>query len=90
MTTARFRVRGDVQGVGFRAFAARVARAAGVSGGVRNERDGSVTAVASGDEAAVASFAGSLAEGPRYGRVDAIEREELSAPPAKERFDLEF
>ena len=90
MTTARFRVRGDVQGVGFRAFAARAARAAGVNGGVRNERDGSVTAVATGHEAALASFAAALAEGPRYGRVDAVEREELPASPTNERFDLEF
>ena len=90
MRVRRFLVRGDVQGVGFRAFAMRSARAAGVHGGVRNERDGTVCAVMSGDEAALARFAEALAQGPRFGRVDSVETEELAAPPQNERFDLEW
>jgi acylphosphatase len=86
----RFRVSGRVQGVGFRAFVARAGRDAGVRGGVRNERDGSVTAVATGDDAALERFAAALAAGPRFARVEAVAGEELAAPPAGERFELEF
>ena len=45
----RFVVRGRVQGVGFRYFAADAARREGVSGAVRNLDDGTVEAVAEGD-----------------------------------------
>lgn len=90
MSWRRFRVTGRVQGVGFRAFVARAGRDAGVHGGVRNERDGSVSAVATGDEAALDRFAAALAAGPRFARVESVAGEELAAQPADERFELEF
>lgn len=93
MSVRRWRVRGEVQGVGFRWFAERAARAAGVSrgvGGVRNEADGSVCAVAKGEPGALDRFGAELARGPRRARVATVECEELAAPPAGERFDLEF
>jgi acylphosphatase len=43
-------VTGLVQGVGFRAWVERQALAQGLSGWVRNRRDGTVEAVLSGDE----------------------------------------
>ncbi|MFP4443764.1 MAG: acylphosphatase, partial [Spirochaetia bacterium] len=43
---------GRVQGVGFRYYAKRSASRYGVSGWVRNEPNGMVTAVAEGDSAA--------------------------------------
>jgi acylphosphatase len=44
-------VRGLVQGVGFRAWVEREALAHGLSGWVRNRRDGTVEAVLAGDSA---------------------------------------
>jgi acylphosphatase len=41
--------RGEVQGVGYRYFVTGCARAAGVTGYVRNQPDGSVVMVAEGD-----------------------------------------
>jgi acylphosphatase len=45
--TVRVRVTGRVQGVAYRAWAADAARGLGLSGWVRNEDDGSVTALLS-------------------------------------------
>lgn len=74
----RFVVIGRVQGVGFRYFAIRAARQAGVAGTVRNLADGTVEAIAEGSLAAVAEFRDALERGPSYGhvtRVDEIERQ---------------
>ena len=93
MSARLWRIRGEVQGVGYRAFALRAARATGVmsgAGGVRNDADGSVTVVATGEAAALDRFGVELARGPRHARVAGVEREELAALPAGERFDLEF
>ena len=51
---------GSVQGVGFRAETQRAARAHAVVGGVRNERDGSVRAIAEGSPESVDQFLAEL------------------------------
>lgn len=63
MTTHRREVHysGDVQGVGFRYTARRVAEGFTVKGFVRNLADGRVYLVVEGDEAEVASFLAELA-----------------------------
>jgi len=82
-----WRVRGRVQGVGFRAFVARRARALGLAGGARNEADGTVTVeVAGGDAAALAALAAELARGPAAAGVTAVERIEADGRP----MDLDF
>ncbi len=75
-------VRGRVQGVGFRYFVARQARALALVGWVRNLPDGSVEATAAGSEAALKSFERALREGPRMSRVDTIDIEVAAAPSA--------
>lgn len=66
-------VRGIVQGVGFRFFAERSARALGVRGWVRNCPDGSVECVVEGDEAAVEDYLKRLEKGPSGARVDGVD-----------------
>ncbi len=73
MTARRAIVQGRVQGVGFRFFAERAARELGVRGWVRNRPDGSVEALAEGDDAALATFIERLRRGPLSSRVDRVE-----------------
>lgn len=63
-------VRGAVQGVGYRYTLHIVADDAGVTGWVRNRRDGSVEAELQGSPAAVDDVLAWMAEGPPGGRVD--------------------
>ena len=56
------RFTGNVQGVGFRFAACRVAGRYGVTGTVRNYPDGSVECVVEGDAEQVDAFVGELAE----------------------------
>ncbi len=76
-TTARcgrkWIVRGRVQGVGFRQFALNRALELGVTGYVRNLPDGSVEVHACGTPAELATMAGHLSQGPRFGGVRAVE-----------------
>ncbi|HSA52376.1 MAG TPA: acylphosphatase [Yinghuangia sp.] len=69
----RVLVSGRVQGVFYRATCEREARAAGVSGWVRNCPDGRVEAVFEGDPDAVERMAAWVRRGPRKARVDDVE-----------------
>jgi len=67
--SVKAKVKGRVQGVGFRYSTQRQAQRLGVRGWVRNERDGSVTVVAEGPKAAVDAMVDWLKEGPGYAKV---------------------
>jgi acylphosphatase len=71
--TRRYLVVGRVQGVGFRWFVLRGARALGLSGFVRNMADGRVEVIAVGSEADQASLADLLRVGPRKDLVSNVE-----------------
>lgn len=75
-----YRVRGLVQGVGFRWWAARLARTLGVRGTVRNCMDGSVEIHAAGDPRAMDNFEAQLRRGPPGAVVRGLERFESTAP----------
>ena len=68
-----------MQGVFYRASAAREAARLGVAGFVRNERDGSVTVEVEGPRAAVAAMEAWCGIGPARGEVDAVEARDV--PP---------
>jgi acylphosphatase len=67
------RVRGSVQGVGFRFFARRTALSLGLRGYVRNLADGSVEALAEGPGADLETLLSALRRGPAGARVDDVE-----------------
>ena len=69
----RYRVRGQVQGVGFRYFVEQSANALGVRGWVRNDDDGSVEVYAVGTAEQLAELAGLLWKGPRWAEVRGVE-----------------
>lgn len=89
----RFTISGRVQGVGYRAFAARVARALKLRGGARNLDDGRVEVVASGAVHALDRLESALGEGPRLSRVTRVDAEILDSNPSTEDLsacDVEF
>jgi acylphosphatase len=66
-----------VQGVGFRWFVARHARALGLTGYARNLPDGCVEVVASGaDRSALSRLEEMLRSGPASARVARVDRED--------------
>ena len=84
-------IRGRVQGVGFRYWARRTATARGLTGWVRNRRDGSVEAVFAGDEQAVVEMITLCRRGPDAARVASVEEQaagpdELNLRKNGERF----
>jgi acylphosphatase len=72
-------VRGQVQGVGFRASARSRAYELNLAGIARNLPDGSVEIGAEGDASAVDSLVEWLREGPRFARVGSVTVETVDA-----------
>jgi acylphosphatase len=72
----RWRVRGRVQGVGFRYFTQRVAAELGLGGYVRNLDDGRVEVYAVGPEEKLSELAGRLYHGPRWAEVHGVDEQE--------------
>jgi hydrogenase maturation protein HypF len=71
--TVEIRVRGRVQGVGFRPTVWRLARSLGLAGDVRNDADGVLVRVG-GSEGAIATFLERMErEQPPLGRIDHVE-----------------
>ncbi len=78
MATARFIVRGKVQGVWFRASTRDIALRLGLAGHAKNLADGGVEVFVVGDAEAVARLQEWLHEGPPLARVDAVDCVERS------------
>jgi acylphosphatase len=73
MIRRRVVVHGFVQGVFFRDTVRRAAVGAGVTGWVRNNRDGTVEVVLEGESAAVGRIVEVCRTGPRGARVDRVD-----------------
>jgi acylphosphatase len=70
-------IRGGVQGVGFRYAAVDAAERLGVTGWVRNRRDGTVEALLQGDDEAVAAMIAWCRRGPPAAQVTDVELSEV-------------
>lgn len=69
----RARISGRVQGVGYRIWTRGEAVRLGLTGWVRNESDGSVSAVIAGADSAIAAMVERLWQGPRGAAVSKVE-----------------
>lgn len=67
--TLKYRLTGDVQGVGFRYFLREAARRRQVTGFAKNEPDGSLIVFFTGDKTQVDEMVTLMREGPPGGRV---------------------
>jgi len=85
LETRLVRVRGRVQGIGYREACVRRAMALGVTGWVRNRMDGSVAAMLQGSPEQLADMCAWLSEGMSAAIVDELEVTEV--PPPFARFD---
>jgi acylphosphatase len=74
----RLAITGRVQGVGFRLHMERKARGLGVTGWVRNRRDGSVEAMVQGNPEAIAAVVDWARHGPPGALVTDLEESEGS------------
>ena len=83
-------ISGIVQGVGFRWYVEKIARANGLYGHVRNLPDGRVEIVAEGNEYALDLFVSTLKEGRLGKNISSIERHEEPATGSYEDFRIAF
>lgn len=83
-----YRIRGRVQGVGFRWWARDVATDLGLGGYVRNLPDGSVELHAAGPSEALADLEVALREGPVGARVDDVQSMVVDREVPRDRFEI--
>lgn len=73
--TVRLIIEGRVQGVGYRAWTTHTARKLGLSGWVRNLKNGNVEALGHGPRSAVEALIAACQAGPHLARVTAVNTE---------------
>jgi len=85
----KFLIRGEVQGVGYRFFAQRVAARHQVVGYVKNLADGTVEAVVEGSREAVDALKNDLAIGPKFSNVEQVEEQVIEPTGSYIHFRVE-
>lgn len=90
MTTKRIYVSGRVQGVGYRDWVVRTAQRTGLTGWVRNLKDGRVEILATGEDEALAALIEGAQEGPPLARVDHVEAVAAEGEKAHKGFTKRF
>ncbi|WP_346696880.1 acylphosphatase [Thermophilibacter mediterraneus] len=88
----RLRFVGQVQGVGFRWTSMGVARDLGLTGWVRNERDGSVSAEIQGEASHVGAFFSQMLDAYRHHpiRYTVDEREDIPLVEGERDFEVRY
>ena len=80
------KITGRVQGVSYRESMRAEARRRGVTGWVRNQRDGSVEALVQGEAALVAELLAWCKLGPPAARVEEVRAHDVAHEPALAEF----
>lgn len=87
-TAVRVRISGRVQGVSYRAWVRDEARRRGLGGWVRNERDGTVTALFVGPGSETSTMIDALWTGPPGAAVDDVVSEVIELVTKPEDFRI--
>lgn len=83
------KVRGRVQGVGFRFFVQERADALGLAGWVRNSADGrTVELVAEGEVGSIEQLLADLNQGPTGSRVEQVDKQWIEPQGNLHRFEI--
>jgi acylphosphatase len=75
MPCLKLLISGRVQGVGYRVWLQREAQLLGLTGWVRNRRDGSVEVLVAGDAEGLSRLTAEAEAGPPASRVDRVDTE---------------
>ena len=90
MAVQRILVSGRVQGVGYRDWVVRTAQRTGLTGWVRNLKDGRVEIVASGDEEVLNALIDGCRDGSPLARVEHVEAYPADGEKAHKGFTKRF
>lgn len=88
MKAYKIKIVGDVQGVGYRFSAIREAQSLGLSGWVKNDPDGGVSAQIQGDEESCSQFIEWAREGSPMAEVEKAEGEETEIDEGLRGFNV--
>lgn len=90
MPCRHYKVSGVVQGVFFRASTQQQAQKLGLRGWVKNMPDGSVEAMACGDDVQLITFEKWLQQGPPMARVDRLNITNIENDQEQTDFELQY
>lgn len=82
------KIKGDVQGVGFRFWLREKARDLNLTGFVRNRDRGDVYILAQGEKENLDDYLDQCAEGPELAKIKKVEHEEVKMEEALESFEI--
>ncbi|MBK17378.1 MAG: acylphosphatase [Rhodospirillaceae bacterium] len=83
MVSLKVIISGRVQGVWYRGWTVETARSLGLTGWVRNRRDGTVQACFAGDESAVQEMMELCWKGPPAAKVTSVEQKPTEVPSSE-------
>ena len=81
---------GRVQGVFYRDFVCKNADELNLTGWVKNELDGTVSAHVEGEEESIEEFVGRCWDGPPSAKVEDVKKERSEEEPGVEGFEVRY
>ncbi len=88
MIQYEIKITGKIQGVGFRYFAQLKATEIGITGWVKNSRNGGVLIIAQGNKTDINTFIDYLQIGPTRARVDKISKYKMQLLSKFKEFEI--
>ena len=90
LKAVRILISGQVQGVGFRWFAEKLASELAVAGYIRNLPEGHVEVLAQADEQTLENFCRELRQGPRFAHVEELSMKAVPVDASLQGFGVRY